>query len=120
MRINAVFWPQQQQQIRIEGTCSKVDEATSEEYFQSRPWASKIGAWASNQSSSLTNRTELEKQFEKFAKQFPTEVPRPKHWGGYAINPTKIEFWQGRPSRLHDRILYTKRTNDWSIERLNP
>ncbi|HNR86009.1 MAG: pyridoxamine 5'-phosphate oxidase [Crocinitomicaceae bacterium] len=114
------FWPSLQQQIRIEGTAEKVAASTSDEYFQSRPWESKIGAWASHQSEKLASRNELEQRIEKLAAQYPTDVPRPPHWGGYAITPSKIEFWQGRPSRLHDRFVFEKNGSQWTISRLNP
>lgn len=114
------FWPALQQQIRIDGSCEKVDEATSDAYFQSRPRGSKIGAWASRQSEELENRAELEKRFHEFAEKFPEEVPRPPHWGGYAVIPEQVEFWQGRPSRLHDRIVFKRNGEDWRTIRLNP
>lgn len=114
------FWPALQQQIRIEGTCEKVAGVVSDAYFQSRPRGSKIGAWASNQSEQLDSRTDLERRFKELAEKYPNEVPRPPHWGGYAIIPKKIEFWQGRPSRLHDRIVFEKNREDWQIMRLNP
>lgn len=114
------FWPLLQQQIRIEGICQKVDAAVSDAYFQSRPRGSKIGAWASRQSEQLESRAELEKRFHEFAEKFPDEVPRPPHWGGYALIPERVEFWQGRPSRLHDRFVFKRDGNNWIIERLNP
>lgn len=114
------FWPLLQQQIRIEGVCQKVDPSISDDYFQSRPRGSKIGAWASRQSEQLKSRAELEQRFHEFAEKFPNEVPRPPHWGGYAVTPERIEFWQGRPSRLHDRILFKRKESGWAIERLNP
>lgn len=114
------FWPTLQQQIRIDGTCEKVAESVSDAYFQSRPRGSKIGAWASLQSQPLESRAELEKRFHELAEKYPNEVPRPPHWGGYAITPHRIEFWQGRPSRLHDRVVFERNGNDWKIVRLNP
>lgn len=114
------FWPALQQQIRIEGTCERVPESMSDAYFQSRPRGSKIGAWASQQSDTLNSRADLEQRFHEFAEKFPNEVPRPPHWGGYAVTPKHIEFWQGRPSRLHDRFVFKKTENNWAIERLNP
>lgn len=114
------FWPNLQRQVRIEGVCVKVATEISDAYFASRPRASQIGAWASNQSEKLEDRTELEHRFEAFALQFPSEVPRPPHWGGYAMMPTKIEFWQGRPSRLHDRIVFERQADQWEIYRMNP
>jgi pyridoxamine 5'-phosphate oxidase len=97
-----------------------VPEEMSDAYFQSRPWGSKIGAWASHQSDKLTSREELEDRVHELAVKFPGEVPRPPHWGGYLIRPVKIEFWQGRRSRLHDRIVFEKEGDTWSIYRKNP
>ncbi|MDC3253190.1 pyridoxamine 5'-phosphate oxidase [Crocinitomicaceae bacterium] len=114
------FWPGTSRQVRIEGHCSKVHSDTSDAYFASRPRGSQIGAWASNQSEELTNREVLEAQFEAFESKFPGEIPRPEHWGGYWIDPSKIEFWQGRPSRLHDRIQFEKNEDTWKNRRLNP
>jgi pyridoxamine 5'-phosphate oxidase len=114
------FWPGLQRQIRIEGACEKVQESVSDAYFQSRPRASQIGAWASHQSDELDERTDLEMRFEMYADKFTGNIPRPPHWGGYALVPTLIEFWQGRPSRLHDRIVYELVDNHWKIYRKNP
>ncbi|MCR9172610.1 MAG: pyridoxamine 5'-phosphate oxidase [bacterium] len=114
------FWPKSARQIRIEGKCSKVPAEISDAYFASRPRGSQIGAWASNQSDVLSDREELEKRVEEYEAKFPNEVPRPEDWGGYWIEPSKFEFWQGRPSRLHDRIVFRATDSDWEIERLNP
>lgn len=114
------FWPGLQRQVRIEGTCEKVSETVSDAYFQTRPRPSQIGAWASHQSDELHERTDLEERFERYAEKFTENVPRPPHWGGYTLRPTLIEFWQGRPSRLHDRIVYEWADNDWKIYRKNP
>ncbi len=114
------FWPTLQRQIRIEGTCSKVSEEISDAYFNSRPHASKIGAWASHQSEGLDNRKDLEERFEKYAEDFKEYVPRPAHWGGYEMKPSYFEFWQGRPSRLHDRIVFEWENSSWTIKRINP
>jgi pyridoxamine 5'-phosphate oxidase len=114
------FWPAMQQQVRIEGTVEKVADAVSDAYFQSRPRASQIGAWASQQSEVLNSREELENRFFELANKFPNEVPRPNHWGGYAVNAHTFEFWQGRPSRLHDRIVYRLESGQWTVVRLNP
>jgi pyridoxamine 5'-phosphate oxidase len=114
------FWPGLQRQIRIDGMIQKVADSVSDEYFKSRPRGSQIGAWASSQSDFLNDRIDLEKNVERFAKKFPKEVPRPPHWGGYELNPLLIEFWQGRPSRLHDRIIYEWYGNSWNIYRKNP
>jgi pyridoxamine 5'-phosphate oxidase len=104
----------------LTGEIEKIPEEMSDAYFNSRPYSSKIGAWASNQSEEIHSRQELEQRVIDFAKKFPAEVPRPPHWGGYILKPSKIEFWQGRPSRLHDRILYKIENNIWKISRLNP
>lgn len=114
------FWAALQQQVRIEGECVKVSGEISDTYFNSRPRGSQLGAWASIQSSQLSSRKELEERIVSLGVKYPLEIPRPENWGGYAIAPTKIEFWQGRPSRLHDRIVFEKVNGDWLIYRLNP
>ncbi len=114
------FWPGLQRQIRIEGSCEKVSEAVSEAYFQSRPRSSQIGAWASHQSEELDKRSTLEERFEQYAAKFPEKIPRPPHWGGYALTPQLIEFWQGRPSRLHDRFVFEWVHEEWRSYRKNP
>lgn len=115
------FWKELERQIRIEGTVEKVSEEDSEAYFKTRPVASRIGAWASPQSTPIAGRGIIEKNVLKYRKQFGEgNIPKPPHWGGYLVKPVKIEFWQGRPSRLHDRILYTKQDLDWKIERIAP
>ncbi|MCB9262983.1 MAG: pyridoxamine 5'-phosphate oxidase [Flavobacteriales bacterium] len=115
------FWQQNQQQVRIEGIAEKVSSSTSDEYFYSRPIESQIGAIASMQSSVLTNREWLEKKVEELSEYYKThKIIRPEHWGGYAVFPSKIEFWQGRSSRLHDRIVFEKINNEWSKKRLSP
>ena len=116
-------WLDLQRQIRIEGTVEKIDPSVSEEYFNTRPKASRIGALASPQSQVVPNRVFLEENFKELLEKYAdTEgVPRPENWGGYIVKPTLIEFWQGRRSRLHDRICYIKEENgDWKIERLAP
>ncbi len=114
------FWPKSSRQIRIQGICSKVPTEVSDAYFATRPRGSQIGAWASYQSELLSNREELDNRFKEFEAKFPNEVPRPDYWGGYWIEPTQFEFWQGRPSRLHDRIVFKSEGATWKIERLNP
>lgn len=114
------FWPGLQRQLRIEGVVQKVDEKISDAYFASRPRGSQIGAWASNQSEWLEDRHQLEHAVIAFAEKFTDEVPRPPHWGGYELTPTLVEFWQGRPSRLHDRIVYFFENEQWHVQRKNP
>ncbi len=115
------FWKELERQVRITGTVEKVSAAESDAYFISRPAGSRIGAWASPQSSVITSREAIEKNTEKYEEQFAdSEITRPPHWGGYIVVPTLIEFWQGRPSRLHDRLQYTKLPDGWNIERLAP
>lgn len=114
------FWPSLEREVRIEGTAVKTTRKDSEEYFNSRPRESKIGAWASHQSQKLGARDELTSRIEALKQRFPNEVPCPEFWGGYRITPIKIEFWQGRPSRLHDRIVYENIDGKWEIYRLNP
>ena len=114
------FWNVLEREVRIEGKATKVSEALSNEYFASRPRGSQLGAWASYQSDVLEDRAELELRLIELAKKYPNEVPRPPHWGGFVIEPEKLEFWQGRPSRLHDRIVFEKENNSWNIYRKNP
>ncbi|PJA06962.1 MAG: pyridoxamine 5'-phosphate oxidase [Flavobacteriales bacterium CG_4_10_14_0_2_um_filter_32_8] len=115
------FWVELERQIRIEGEVKKVSEADSDTYFSQRPRESQIGAWASNQSETIKDRAELEEKVAYFTNKFKTtEVPRPPHWGGYLVVPTKFEFWQGRPNRLHDRIIFTKSGDAWKKSRLAP
>ena len=114
------FWRELGRQIRITGTVSKISREESEEYFDTRPYESQIGAWASKQSSVIPDRTFLEKKFEKMKEKYPSEVPLPPFWGGYKLLPDKFEFWQGRGSRLHDRISYIKNDKKWDIIRLSP
>jgi pyridoxamine 5'-phosphate oxidase len=115
------FWAELQRQVRIEGVISKVDEDASSAYFHSRPKGSQIGAAASPQSSIIPDREVLEKQVTLLTEKYNgQEVPRPLNWGGYQLKPTHIEFWQGRSSRLHDRIAYTSVDGTWLISRLAP
>ncbi|MBK8397279.1 MAG: pyridoxamine 5'-phosphate oxidase [Leptospiraceae bacterium] len=115
------FWDILERQVRIEGKIKKIAREDSETYFHSRPFESQIGALASNQSYVIRSREELENKYaELLEKHKGKVVPMPKHWGGYILEPRQIEFWQGRTSRLHDRILYTKKNKTWKIERLSP
>ena len=115
------WWPELERQVRIWGTAAKLSEKESDSYFQSRPRESQLGAWASDQSSEIDSRESLKKQFEKVQERFEgKEIPKPKHWGGYEIEIDKIEFWQGRPGRYHDRIFYTKESGAWNRKRLQP
>ena len=116
------FWPQLEKQIRIEGKVTKTSADESRRYFEVRPRESQIGAWASAQSEVISGRDELEKrqaELEEIYRDQP--VPWPEHWGGYRLNPDRIEFWKGRVGRLHDRIVYDRKSDDsWSIKRLAP
>lgn len=115
------LWLDLERQVRITGKASKIDSLASESYFKSRPVDSQIGAWASSQSEVVPGREYLEKKFESMKRRFSDgEIPLPPFWGGYKVVPSKMEFWQGRPNRLHDRILYTRSGNGWKIERLSP
>lgn len=115
------FWKELERQVRIEGVCEKVADDESDAYFRSRPLGSRIGAWVSPQSRTISGRNELEQRTEEIQQRFNLcDVPRPPHWGGYRVVPETIEFWQGRSNRLHDRILYTKKGNNWEITRLAP
>jgi len=114
------FWPNMERQVRINGSISRLSEQESDDYFNSRPYESRIGAWCSPQSQVIESREFLENKIQVFKNKYPNEVPRPKNWGGYSIVPNEIEFWQGRASRLHDRFLYNKEGENWTIRRLAP
>jgi pyridoxamine 5'-phosphate oxidase len=115
------FWKELERQIRISGMVEKISGEESDAYFSSRPVGSRIGAWASPQSSVIANRDVIEEKLKAVEQQFDdNNIPRPQHWGGYIVKPVQIEFWQGRPSRLHDRLQYTLHKGSWVIDRLAP
>ena len=116
-------WVELERQVRISGRVEKVTEAESDAYFQSRPSQSRIGAWSSPQSNVISSRDVLEELFEKYQEQYldETAIPRPEHWGGYRVIPERIEFWQGRPNRLHDRLRFIRiDQGPWTLQRLAP
>ena len=114
------YWDCCERQVRIEGQVEKVDPIISDDYFEARPRISKIGAWASEQSSQIPDRKALEDRVAYYEKKFPNKVPRPPHWGGFLIRPQYVEFWQGRLGRLHDRICFEKSSNQWTSFRIAP
>lgn len=115
-------WYAMERQVIIRGRASKIEIDKSADYFATRPWGSQIGAWASSQSKDLESRAVLENRYMEFTQKFPegTSVPMPPHWGGYLVVPHSIEFWQGRYSRLHDRLIYTTSPAGWQLSRLHP
>lgn len=113
------FWEPMERQVRIEGRVEKISAEKSDEYYKSRPLGSRIGAWASPQSQPITHE-ELEKRNEELTRSLGTEPARPPYWGGYLLKPDYVEFWQGRPSRLHDRLAYTRNGSAWIQSRLAP
>lgn len=114
------FWPELERQVRIEGHVERLTTEESNAYFQSRPYLSRIGAHASRQSAVLPNKAELMAKVALLSAKYPFNIPRPEHWGGYIVIPDRIQFWQGRPSRLHDRIQYSLNGSRWIKERLSP
>lgn len=116
------LWKELERQVRIEGTAEKINRERSEKYFHSRPRGSQLGAWASPQSDIIVDRSVLQKNLKELENKYPegSLIPIPPHWGGYEIKPDFIEFWQGRPSRLHDRLAYTDTDDKWNIVRLAP
>lgn len=125
--VSLVFpWYPMERQVIVLGTANKIPTADSESYFATRPWSSQIGAWASSQSAPLNSREQLEQRWQEFANKYPEggEVPMPPHWGGFLVTPSSIEFWQGRYSRLHDRLRFTRQITtpdgSWSLERIYP
>jgi pyridoxamine-phosphate oxidase len=115
------LWKEMERQVRITGTVSKLSHEQSEIYFHSRPIESQLGAWASKQSSIIPNREHLESEYQRYKQQYEGKIiPMPLYWGGYKVMPTEFEFWQGRDSRLHDRICYSRKGYGWHIFRLSP
>ncbi|BAY22840.1 pyridoxal 5'-phosphate synthase [Calothrix sp. NIES-2100] len=116
------WWAELERQVRIIGHVEKVSQQESDRYFYSRPENSRLGAWASNQSEAIASREVLEQNLQELEHKYQNqEIPRPSHWGGLRVIPTEIEFWQGRPSRLHDRLLYCRLDDkSWKIQRLSP
>jgi pyridoxamine 5'-phosphate oxidase len=116
------WWGKLERQVRIEGRVEKISESESDNYFFVRPWESRLGAWASEQSEGVASREVLEKRLQELKEEYAgRDVPRPPHWGGFRVMPTAIEFWQGRPSRLHDRLCYYRQDDgSWQRERLSP
>ena len=115
------YWSRLERQVRVEGRVERVDADESDAYFSSRPLESRLGAWASRQSAPLENRAELEGRLAEVSREYADgSVPRPPHWGGWLVRPEAIELWQGRPNRLHDRFLYTRRDDGWDRVRLYP
>lgn len=114
------WWPPLGRQVRVEGSVARIPATESDAYFATRARLSKIGAWASEQSRVIPDRSMLDTRVREFERKFPEDVPRPPHWGGYCVSPDSIEFWQDRANRLHDRLRYVRNDNGWRIERLNP
>jgi pyridoxamine 5'-phosphate oxidase len=115
------YWPQLERQVRVEGTVQRLAEDESDAYFATRPRGHQLGAWASEQSESVENRELLDQRIQDYASRFEgEEVPRPHSWGGYIVGPQRVEFWQGRPNRMHDRLEFTRSNGAWSLRRLQP
>ncbi len=115
-----VFWPELERQVRIEGDALRATSTESDAYFRSRPLGSRVGAWASWQSSQIDGRADLEARVESLREELGEDPPRPPHWGGFVLAPTRIEFWQGRSNRLHDRLEYRLESASWRMRRLSP
>lgn len=114
------FWQELARQVRVVGVAEQIPAEASEEYFLTRPLLSRLGAWASPQSRAIESRDWLQAQFTAYQAKFGDAVPRPEHWGGYVVRPERCEFWQGRPARLHDRVLYERACDGWTRTRLAP
>jgi pyridoxamine 5'-phosphate oxidase len=116
------YWAALEQQIRIEGTVERLESADSDAYFAQRPRGHRLSAWASHQSTVVPDRRCLETRMAQLEQEYPGDVPRPDYWGGYRVKPNRFEFWQGRPDRVHDRVLYRRAiaSGNWVIERLSP
>ena len=121
-RVSVVFaWLELHRQVRIRGTVTRADDAVSDAYFAGRPRASRIGAWASPQSQPIADRQDLDRRIAEVEERFAgADVPRPGHWGGFVVSIDRVEFWQGRPSRLHDRFVYERAGSGWDVRRLAP
>ena len=115
-----IFWPGLERQVNVRGACEKVSRQEAETYFKSRPIGSRLGAWASDQSTVIANRDALEDKLKQVITRFGENPPLPDYWGGFRLIPEALDFWQGRPNRLHDRFLYTRKVESWQIDRLSP
>jgi pyridoxamine 5'-phosphate oxidase len=115
-----MFWPVLERQVCIRGRVTKLSREESEAYFNTRPLGSRLGAWVSSQSTPIPDRAYLENRLSEVTEQYKDKPPTPPYWGGYVLNPVTVEFWQGRPNRLHDRFRYTRENTDWKIDRLSP
>ncbi|MBA3628878.1 MAG: pyridoxamine 5'-phosphate oxidase [Actinobacteria bacterium] len=115
------FWPEIERQVRVEGRAERVDRSDSEAYWRTRPRGAQLGAWASDQSRVIAGRPVLDDRLREVAQRYAgVDVPAPPHWGGWRIMPSEIEFWQGRPDRMHDRLIYRRAEPGWTVERLAP